>query len=159
MNPCPCGDGGPVGACRCGLQARARYDRRLSGPLLDRFDLRVNVQRPDVGELLAAQAGEPTASVAARVDGARAAARERGVRVNAEIPLDQLDSLAPMTADATSLVEWHLRTGRLSARGLHRVRRVARTIADLAGDDGELEELHVAAALEMRADNLTEVVS
>lgn len=157
MNPCPCGDGGPVGACRCSIQARARYERRLSGPLLDRFDLRVSVQRPDVGELLAAEAGEPTAAVAARVDGARAAARERGLRVNADIPLDRLDALAPMTPGATALVEWQLRTGRLSARGLHRVRRVARTIADLAGSDGAVEEMHVAAALEMRADNLTQV--
>ena len=157
MNPCPCGDGGPVGSCRCGIQARARYERRLSGPLLDRFDLRVTVQRPDVNELLAAEPGEPTATVAARIEGARAIARERGVRVNAEIPLDRLDELAPMTADATALVEWQLRTGRLSALGLHRVRRVARTIADLAGCDDHVDELHVAAALELRADNLTSV--
>ena len=158
MNPCPCGEGGPIGACRCGIQARARYERRLSGPLLDRFDLRVNVQRPDVDELIAAQPGESSAAVAARVDGARALARERGVRANADIPVDLLDHLAPMTADATSLVEWHLRAGRLSARGLHRVRRVARTIADLAGCDGGIDDLHVAAALELRADNLMEVV-
>lgn len=157
MNPCPCGEGGPVGSCRCGIQARARYERRLSGPLLDRFDLRVNVQRPDVDELLAAAPGESSTAVAARVDGARAAARERGVRVNGDIPLDLLDDLAPMTADATALVEWQLRSGRLSARGLHRVRRVARTIADLTGCDGEIDELHVAAALELRADNLMEI--
>lgn len=158
MNPCPCGEGGPVGACRCPLDARARYERRLSGPLLDRFDLRVNVERPDIDELLRIEPGEGSTAVAARVDRARAIARERGVRVNAELPLDSLDELAPMSSAATSLVEWHLRTGRLSARGLHRIRRVARTIADLTGSDGEVDEIHVAAALELRTENVTAVV-
>lgn len=152
MNPCPCGEGGPQGSCRCSPNNRARYERRMSGPLLDRFDLRVNVQRPDVRELLALEAGEPTVAVAARVDRARAVARERGVRTNAELRPDQLDEAAPLTPAAASLLEWQLRTGRLSARGLHRVRRVALTIADLDGATGPLRDLHVAGALELRAE-------
>src|SRR5207248_7976561 len=74
MNPCPCGEGGPAGGCRCSGAARARYTRRLSGPLLDRFDLRVPVTRPDVAELLAPNSGtnsESSAAVAARVAAVR----------------------------------------------------------------------------------------
>ncbi|HKY68857.1 MAG TPA: YifB family Mg chelatase-like AAA ATPase, partial [Acidimicrobiales bacterium] len=67
MNPCPCGEGSVPGGCRCSPAARARYARRLSGPLVDRFDLRVQVGRPDVAELLSTDPGEPTADVAARV--------------------------------------------------------------------------------------------
>ena len=76
-NPCPCG-GGPPGACECDEARRQRYLRRLSGPLLDRFDLRVTVQRPDIDELLAGEGGEPSAVVAARVERARRIAIERG---------------------------------------------------------------------------------
>ena len=75
MNPCPCGEGSVPSGCRCTPAARARYARRLSGPLVDRFDLRVEVGRPDVSELLAVEGGEPTAAVAARVAAVRARAR------------------------------------------------------------------------------------
>ena len=77
-NPCPCGEGGPAGACRCPELVRQRYNRRLSGPLLDRFDLRVVVSRPDVADLLGGPPGESTAVVAARVAAARERARTRG---------------------------------------------------------------------------------
>ncbi|MFN2607420.1 MAG: YifB family Mg chelatase-like AAA ATPase [Acidimicrobiales bacterium] len=151
-NPCPCGEGGRRGACHCSDAARARYHRRLSGPLLDRFDLRVLVGRPDVGALLGGAAGEPTAVVAARVADARARARARGVATNAEIPGDRLDEVAPLTRAASSLLEHRLRTGSLSARGLHRVRRVARTVADLAGAPALVGDEHVSLALGLRAE-------
>ena len=79
MNPCPCGYGGRPGGCRCTDGARARYQRRLSGPLLDRFDLRVEVTRPSVSDLMGTDRGEPTAAVRERVLAARAIAAERGV--------------------------------------------------------------------------------
>lgn len=152
MNPCPCGQGGPPGSCRCSDAARARYSRRLSGPLLDRFDLRVPVHRPDVTELLGGPTGEPSATVAERVAQARVVAATRGVRANAELAAKQLDCYAPLTDDGWRVLEWRLRAGTLSARGLHRVRRVARTIADLDGAPSVVAEEHVCAALGLRTE-------
>jgi magnesium chelatase family protein len=161
MNPCPCGEGGAPGSCRCSPAARARYARRLSGPLLDRFDLRVPVCRPDVTELLAPTAtGEPSAAAAERVAGVRELARARGVATNAAIPGSRLDLLAPLSPGAARVLEHELRTGRLSARGLHRIRRVARTVADLDGAPSVVGEEHLCAALELRAEaSVLEAVS
>jgi magnesium chelatase family protein len=152
MNPCPCGRGGPAGACRCSGAARARYVRRLSGPLLDRFDLRVEVARPDVAELLAAVSGEASRDVAARVADARRRAVTRDVPVNARLPAWRLDDVAALDVAATRLLERALAAGRLSGRGLGGVRRVALTVADLAGVDGRLTAEHVATALALRAE-------
>jgi magnesium chelatase family protein len=149
-NPCPCGRGDDQ--CRCTAQACARYTRRFSGPLLDRFDLRVVVNKPDVDDLLRGGRGETSATVAARVAEARRRARERGVRCNAELPARLLDYSVPLTPSASSLLEHKLRTNGLSARGLHRVRRVARTLADLAGDGDVVGEEHVCLALSLRAE-------
>ena len=151
-NPCPCGRGSPDGACRCGPAARARYRRRLSAPLLDRFDLRVVVSRPDAAHLVAGPPAEATAVVAARVAAARAMARERGVRCNAELPAASLEAVAPLTPAARMLLEYKLRSGTLSGRGLHRVRRVARTLADLAGADRAVAEEHICLALGLRGE-------
>lgn len=151
-NPCPCGEGGADGSCRCPPAARQRFNRRLSGPLLDRFDLRVVVTRPDAGSVLGGPSGEGSAAVAARVAAARELARERGVRCNAELPAGRLDELAPLASGAGRLLEHRLRAGLLSARGLHRVRRVARTIADLGGATGPVGEEHACLALSLRAD-------
>lgn len=150
MNPCPCGEGGRPGACRCPEGALVRYQRRLSGPLLDRFDLRVDVGRPGPAQLLGGSAGEPTAAVAARVRRARLRAAARGVRANADIPGSALDAVASLEPEAQALLADALGSGRLSARGLDRVRRVARTIADLADHDGPLTEGQVGAALQLR---------
>jgi magnesium chelatase family protein len=154
MNPCPCGGAGSPGGCRCSEQARMRYLRRVSGPLLDRFDLRVPVMRPDVDHLLGGPPGESSAVVAQRVARARAMARSRGVRLNADLPAARLDEVAPLTPQAWRAVEWHLRRGSLTARGFHRVRRVARTLADLASHEGDIQEEHVCAALDLRVEPL-----
>ncbi len=161
MNACRCGADGSPGSCRCPDAARARYVSRISGPLLDRFDLRLRVRRPDVEALLGAHrptpsstpgtAGETSAVVAARVAQARQHAREsRGVRCNAELPSSQLEQVAPLSSGSRRLLGRRLRDGRLSARGLDRARRVALTVADLAGDDGPLREEHVLLALALR---------
>lgn len=152
MNPCPCGDGGPPGSCRCSDAARARYARRLSGPLLDRFDLRIPIARAEPGDLLGGLSGEASSVVAGRVAEARALAAERGLRANADLPARRLDELAPLSSPARRVLEWRLRSGALSARGLHRVRRVARTLADLDGAPSLVGEEHVCMALEMRVD-------
>jgi magnesium chelatase family protein len=166
MNPCPCGGGGSPGGCRCRDAAKARYASRVSGPLLDRFDLRVVVDRPDVGDLLAEDSArlasvESTAVVAQRVGAARRLATARGVACNAALPSSQLDVNAPLERDARQLLEARLRQGRLSARGLHRVRRVARTLADLGGRDGPigLDDVHAALVLRAEVFPLAEEVS
>jgi magnesium chelatase family protein len=150
MNPCPCGEGGVPGACRCSPAARARYARRLSGPLLDRFDITLRIDRPDTTELVGDDAGESTAVVAARVAAARVRSRGRGVSTNAELDAGSLERFAPLDARASALVERHLRSGGLSARGLHRVRRLARTVADLDGAGDTIGAPHVAEALYLR---------
>ena len=156
MNPCPCGGDGRPGSCRCGPTARARYAARVSGPLLDRFDLRVVVDPPGVTDLVAASGSrdqpESTAIVNARVWNARQTAQTRGVSRNADIPGPRLDDLAPLEPAARQALEVRLRQGQLSARGLHRVRRVARTLADLAGRTGALTVEDVYGALALRAD-------
>ena len=152
MNPCPCGHGGRPGGCRCTDGARARYQRRLSGPLLDRFDLRVEVTKPSVSDLMGQSRSEPTEAVRTRVLAARAVAASRGVPTNAGIPVDRLDELAPLAPEAEDVLAQALRSGRLSARGLHRVRRVARTVADLQAAPGALTAAHVATALSLRVD-------
>jgi magnesium chelatase family protein len=148
-NPCPCGGGGP-GVCQCDEVARLRYLRRLSGPLLDRFDLRVGVTRPGVDDLLASGGGEPTSLVAARVTAARRLALERIGMVNANIPAAQLDALAPLHPTARSTLREQLEQEHLTGRGYHRIRRVARTIADLRGGGDLVLEEHVVMALNMR---------
>jgi magnesium chelatase family protein len=157
MNPCPCGSNGQPGSCRCSDRTRVRYLQRVSGPLLDRFDLRVHVERPDPDELLPELVSAPlrlesTATVAARVTAVRARSAERGAGTNAEIPASRLDEMAPLTSAARRVLEVRLRQGRLSARGLHRVRRVARTVADLAGRVGPVEVDDVNTALGLRTE-------
>lgn len=143
-NPCPCGRAGsPLGTCTCAPRQRIAYLARISGPLLDRIDLRVDVTPVGPGELLDAagggQGGEPTAVVAQRV----AQARERAVhrlagtpwQCNAQVPGQVLRNRWPLAGDAMATAERALRAGTLSARGLDRVIRVAWTVADLAGVD------------------------
>jgi magnesium chelatase family protein len=151
MNPCPCGEGGALGSCRCSPAAQARYRRRVSGPLLDRFDLRVEVCRPDVEQLLRGQPAESTKSTAARVTLARERAAARGVRANGDLRGKWLDRFAAVDGSALETLEAALRAGRLSARGANRVRAVARTIADLAEVDA-IQADHVALAMSLRVD-------
>jgi magnesium chelatase family protein len=140
MNPCPCGEGVYPGACTCTVAIKARYARRLSAPLLDRFDLVVPLSRPDPDELLSNVPGEPTAASAARVAAARARAADRA---------ESDDGGPPMHPEGARLLASKLRAGELSARGLHKVSRVARTVADLVDDD-QVGYEHVCDALSLR---------
>ncbi len=150
MNPCPCGEGGSV-ACRCPPSARARYSRRISGPLLDRLDVMVQIGRPDPVALLDGGAGESSARVAPRVARVRDLALRRGARTNAELSESQLEAHAPLADDARMTIRDALVSGRLSGRGLRRVRCVARTIRDLDDAGHEIRESDVSAALALRA--------
>ncbi|MCP3853386.1 MAG: YifB family Mg chelatase-like AAA ATPase [Actinomycetia bacterium] len=149
MNPCPCGDGRGTD-CRCTDAQRARYRRRLSGPLADRFDLRLEMGVPAVDELLTARRSETSIAVAARVLAARQRARTRGYRCNADIPASELDQFGALDVDATATLERALSDGTLSARGMHRLRRVALTLADLDERD-RVARSDVVSALSMRA--------
>ena len=138
-NPCPCGRHGLRGAvCECPPGAVRRYQARLSGPLMDRVDLRVTVDRVSRTELVTAVGqAEPTTVVAARVAEARerAAARYRGMpwRTNSQVPGHELRTRWPVDSGALREAEQDLERGLLTARGLDRVLRVAWTMADLAG--------------------------
>jgi magnesium chelatase family protein len=149
MNPCPCGGGAP-GECMCNAAQLHRYVRRLSGPLLDRFDLRVNVHRPGVDELLARRPAESTSVVAARVAAARTLATERQGCLNRSLSGAQLDEFAPISEPGRAVLRHELELGRLSARGYHRIRRVARSISDLRGDACDViddESVHLALGM------------
>ncbi len=152
MNPCPCGEGVFEGACTCTVADRARYTRRLSAPLLDRFDLVVPLSRPDPDELLDGPPGEESALAAARVAAARCRASARsapsGPPAYASPSAFGADG-PPMHPDGSRLLASKFREGQLTARGLHKVARVARTVADLVGSE-QVHEEHVADALCLR---------
>ncbi len=151
MNPCPCGEGGRPGGCECGDAQVAKYSGRVSGPLLDRFDLRVRVERPVVDDLLSGERGESSAVVAERVATARSRALARQGVMNAGLSAADLDAMAPLSPAALSVLRDQMERGRLSGRGYHRIRRVARTIADLGTDPMPLiDEPTVTLALELR---------
>ncbi|MDN5751359.1 MAG: ATP-binding protein, partial [Pseudonocardia sp.] len=134
-NPCPCAPAKDVD-CVCAPNARRRYLGRLSGPLLDRVDLRVIMRRPG-GGVLTAEPGESTEQVRARVTAARAAAAERwrhcGWRTNGEVPGSALRRRFALSSAARAPLEMSVRRGQITPRGVDRCLRVAWSIADLAG--------------------------
>ena len=150
MNPCPCGHlGNPLRECRCTPDQVARYQGRLSGPFLDRLDLLVEVPVLAPQALAAAPDGEASAAVAARV----AAARQRSLRrqgcCNAQLGPQQLDQHARPEPAALALLQKAATRLAWSGRGYHRVLRVARSIADLAGAD-TIAPAHMAEAVQLR---------
>jgi len=149
-NPCPCGGGGP-GSCECDEAALSKYRRRFSGPLLDRFDVRVLVCRPGVDELLGVEPAESTAVVRERVRTSRLRAIERQGFLNARLSGDDLERFAPLDDSARAVLRTELEAGRLTGRGLHRVRRVARSLADRRGDIDVIGDELIASALALRA--------
>ena len=145
-NPCPCGNADdPDLECTCTVLQRRRYRERVSGPLLDRIDLRVTVPRLTPDELLAAPAGEPSDTVRVRVDGARRVAVERQGCSNAQLSGEALRRHAALLPDAARLARRAAEAHRLSGRGFDRLLRVARTIADLGSSDRVASD-HVAEA-------------
>jgi len=154
MNPCPCGYlGHPTRSCQCsGLQVR-RYRTRISGPLLDRFDLRVHVPPVEKDELMGMAAGEPSAAVAMRVNAARQRqyARQGDGVVNARLTPSQLETFAMPDGEGTKLLDAAMSRFSLSARSYHRILKVARTIADIESEVS-VSGKHIAEALQYRGE-------
>jgi magnesium chelatase family protein len=159
MNPCKCG-GGPGMTCRRGPRCAADYQSRVSGPMMDRVDLHIEVPAVTAADLVLPPAHEGSREVRARVTAARdrqrvrlAARGVKGVRTNAELNGQLLDEIAAPDAEGLALLRQAAETMKLSARGFHRVLRVARTLADLDASDG-IGRLHIAEALSYRGEAL-----
>ena len=157
MNPCKCGHAGEPGhACRRGPNCAADYQARISGPLLDRFDLRITLPRVSALDLALPAPAEGSAEVAARVAAARDIQRRRygqmgleHVLTNAQAPARVLEEVARPDADGMKLLREAAETLNLSARGYHRIMRVARTLADMEGAE-QVGRAHLAEALAYR---------
>lgn len=150
MNPCPCGyDGDPDQSCRCTPGGILRYQQRLSGPLLDRIDLHVEVPRTDARRLLQGGTGETSASVRQRVTNARQRQIERQTVCNADIHAAQWRQTFHVDSAAIRRLDAAITLLRLSSRAAHRLIRVARTIADLEDTTG-VDSRHVDEAISYR---------
>ena len=155
MNPCPCGYyGHPTRACTCTAAAATRYMNKVSGPLLDRVDLHIEVPPVEFAHLSSGEKAESSAAIKVRVNAARAVQRARfaGTNIvsNATIPTGKLQEMCPLSDAAKTMLAGAFERMGLSARAYDRLLKVARTIADLAGSE-TLEAAHVAEAIQYRS--------
>ena len=150
LNPCPCGHlGNRLRTCTCSQLAINRYRAKLSGPLLDRIDMHVEVPALTYRELMGKEASEATPAVRTRVEQTRGRQRDRGPRSNARLSTPDLSRVAILDGDGHRILERAVERLALSARAIERVRRLARTIADMEGST-DVRSPHVAEALQYR---------
>ncbi len=164
MNPCPCGYyGDPLKPCTCSSSTVTRYQKRISGPLLDRIDIHVEVPRVDYEKLSDDRFGEPSASVQARVESAREVQRQRFhehesspdnaifdiISCNSDMHPAEVRKYCQLDDTSRSLMRSAMHQMQLSARAYHRVLKLARTIADLVGEIN-ITPQHLAEALQYR---------
>jgi len=156
QNPCPCGYlTDPMKQCTCSSSTIARYQKKISGPLLDRIDLHIEVPRVEYSKLVSQDAGENSASVRIRVEAARVIQQERfkagknKIFSNAEMGSDEVSRYCVLDEGAKALIKNAVSQMHLSARVYHRILKISRTIADLDGSD-TIEQKHIAEALQYR---------
>jgi magnesium chelatase family protein len=150
MNPCPCGFSGHYSnKCRCTPDQIARYRGKISGPLLDRIDIQIEVPAVPQLELVKAAPSEPSSAIQARVQLADARQFARQGKPNAQLVVNEIDRLCTPSDSAEQLLRAAIQKMGLSARAYHRVLKLARTVADLAGSDA-IEAPHVAEAIQYR---------
>jgi len=154
MNPCPCGYyGDPVQECTCSLATVNRYQKRISGPLLDRIDIHVEVPRVDYDKLTTDRLGEPSQAIRERVEQAREYQRRRfegrDLSCNAEMGPDMVRQVCRLDEAGRALVRAAMQQLQMSARAFHRILKLARTIADLEKVD-IIKAHHLAEAIQYR---------
>ena len=154
MNPCPCGYyGDPLRPCTCSSGVVTKYQKRISGPLLDRIDIHIQVPRVEYDKLSDARLGETSAAVKARVEAARERQRARfegtAITCNNEMGPGELRQYCVLDESSRALMKSAMRQLQLSARAYHRVLKLSRTIADLAGSEA-ITAAHLAEALQYR---------
>ncbi|MEA3350356.1 MAG: YifB family Mg chelatase-like AAA ATPase [Chloroflexota bacterium] len=154
MNPCPCGFyGDPVRECTCSSSTITRYQKRISGPLMDRIDIHIEVPRVDYDKLSDDRLGEPSAQIQSRVETARQNQRGRfdavDLSTNADMGPAEIRQYCQLDDTGRALMRSAMDQMQLSARGYHRVLKLSRTIADLAGEK-EIAPAHLAEALQYR---------
>jgi magnesium chelatase family protein len=155
MNPCPCGYFGHYnGKCRCTPDQVTRYRSKISGPLLDRIDIQIEVPAVAQDDLVNKADGETSSTLQARVETARQRQLTRQDKANAQLSVNEIDSLCAPDAQGAALLQQAISRLNLSARAYHRVLKVARSIADLEGDD-RIAAQHIAEAVQYRRLNLT----
>lgn len=154
MNPCPCGYfGDPTKECTCSISMVKSYQKKISGPLLDRIDIHVDVPRVPFEKLSSQRTGEPSARVRERVERARALQRERfkgtSLQTNADMGPAEIRKFCPIDETSANLLKAAMQQMQLSARAYHRILKLARTIADLAGSE-HIQTAHIAEAIQYR---------
>jgi len=154
MNPCPCGFASdPEKECTCSVSMIKNYQKRISGPLLDRIDIHVEVPRVPFEKLSDKRTGESSATVRERIEAARAIQRERfagtGLHINADMGPGEIRRFCPLDQTSTNLLKAAMQQMQLSARAYHRILKLARTIADLAGEL-DIQTPHIAEAIQYR---------
>jgi magnesium chelatase family protein len=154
LYPCPCGYyGDPVKECTCSPGMVSRYQKRISGPLMDRIDIHIDVPRVEYEKLSDDRLGEPSAAIRARVEAARERQRQRfeGTTLlsNADMGPAEVRDFCQVDEAGRSLLRAAMKQLQMSARAYHRILKLARTIADLAGSD-RIETVHLAEAIQYR---------
>jgi magnesium chelatase family protein len=150
MNPCPCGYLGHYnGKCRCTPDQVSRYRGKISGPLLDRIDIQIEVPAVPQEDLLRQSDGESSANIQLRVEAARQRQLARQSKSNALLTVAEIDTWCAPDTQGEALLRQAITRLNLSARAYHRVLKVARTIADLAGKEN-IETAHIAEAVQYR---------
>jgi magnesium chelatase family protein len=154
MNPCPCGYfGDSVKECTCSMAMVKGYQKKISGPLMDRIDIHVEVPRVPFEKLSSQRTGEPSAKVRERIEAARTIQRERfkgtTLQTNADMGPAEIRHFCPVDETSANLLKAAMQQMQLSARAYHRILKLARTIGDLAGAE-QIQTAHIAEAIQYR---------